>query len=61
MVMVVVMASPKQAQNRPPERSRSPFSAAVRAERAYGNENLPGAHSGLVPDGFRPRLRVQQN
>eukprot|EP00969_Alexandrium_andersonii_P364116 15463436-Alexandrium_andersonii.AAC.1 len=54
MVMMVVLAfaRPKQAQNRSSELSRGPFRAVVRAEREYGNENLPGAPLGLVLDGF---------
>ena len=43
VVMMVVVASPKQAQNRSPDLSRGPFCAVVRAEREYGNESLPGA------------------
>eukprot|EP00969_Alexandrium_andersonii_P164754 7282923-Alexandrium_andersonii.AAC.1 len=50
VMMMVVMARPKQAQNRSPELSRGPFCAVVRAEREYFNENLPRARLGLVPD-----------
>eukprot|EP00969_Alexandrium_andersonii_P353295 15439551-Alexandrium_andersonii.AAC.1 len=35
--------------------SRGPFCAVVRAEREYGNDNLPGARLGLVLDGFSSR------
>eukprot|EP00969_Alexandrium_andersonii_P027091 1181389-Alexandrium_andersonii.AAC.1 len=52
MVVMMVVTSPTEAQNRSPVLSRGPFCAVLRAEREYGNENLPGARFGLVLDGF---------
>eukprot|EP00969_Alexandrium_andersonii_P179888 7951381-Alexandrium_andersonii.AAC.1 len=46
MVLTIIMVTvlwPTSAQTRCPELSRGPFCAAVRAEREYGNESLPGA------------------
>eukprot|EP00969_Alexandrium_andersonii_P051519 2262728-Alexandrium_andersonii.AAC.1 len=42
-ISMVMVGRPKSAQTRPPELSRGPFCAALRAEREYDNENLPGA------------------
>eukprot|EP00969_Alexandrium_andersonii_P303169 13401078-Alexandrium_andersonii.AAC.1 len=50
MTMVAVTAIPRWAQNWSSQLSRGPFCAVVRAEREYGNDNLPGARSGLVKD-----------
>eukprot|EP00969_Alexandrium_andersonii_P341020 15073643-Alexandrium_andersonii.AAC.1 len=47
MITVLATASPKQARNRSSELSTGPSCAAVRAEREYGHENLPGARLGL--------------
>eukprot|EP00969_Alexandrium_andersonii_P301717 13337356-Alexandrium_andersonii.AAC.1 len=45
MVFAIMMAVrwPKWAQTRSPELLRGPFCAAVRAERTYGDKNLPRA------------------
>eukprot|EP00969_Alexandrium_andersonii_P341867 15110990-Alexandrium_andersonii.AAC.1 len=50
--MVVVTASPGRAHDWSSGLSRGPFCAAVRAEREYGNENLPGACLGLILHGL---------
>eukprot|EP00969_Alexandrium_andersonii_P103960 4587188-Alexandrium_andersonii.AAC.1 len=47
LVAMMAATSPKQAWTRSPELSRGPFCAAVRAQREYGDENLPGACLGL--------------
>eukprot|EP00969_Alexandrium_andersonii_P194526 8591936-Alexandrium_andersonii.AAC.1 len=47
MTMVMV-GRPTSAQTRSTELSRGPVCAVVRAERAYGNEILPGAPQGLA-------------
>eukprot|EP00969_Alexandrium_andersonii_P201458 8901953-Alexandrium_andersonii.AAC.1 len=39
---------PKPAQTRPLELTKGPFCAVSRAEREYGNENLPGAPQGSL-------------
>eukprot|EP00969_Alexandrium_andersonii_P228516 10091907-Alexandrium_andersonii.AAC.1 len=39
-------AESRSAQGRAPELSRHPFCESFRAEREYGNENLPGAPDG---------------
>eukprot|EP00969_Alexandrium_andersonii_P023711 1035253-Alexandrium_andersonii.AAC.1 len=52
MIMVLATASPTQARNRSSELSRVRFCAVVCAGRERGRENLPGARSGLVLDGF---------
>eukprot|EP00969_Alexandrium_andersonii_P299829 13255090-Alexandrium_andersonii.AAC.1 len=44
----VMMASPKWFQARSPELPRSPFCAAVRAEREHGDEYLPRAPGSYV-------------
>eukprot|EP00969_Alexandrium_andersonii_P312927 13826768-Alexandrium_andersonii.AAC.1 len=58
LTLIVVMARrPTSAQTRSPELSRVPFCAAVRAERKYGNENLPGAPEGSFCVIVRPERR----
>eukprot|EP00969_Alexandrium_andersonii_P107660 4749793-Alexandrium_andersonii.AAC.1 len=42
-ITMVLVRTPKWAQTGSPELSRVPFCAVVRAEREYGNENIPGA------------------
>eukprot|EP00969_Alexandrium_andersonii_P072928 3217766-Alexandrium_andersonii.AAC.1 len=39
---------PRWARTRPPELSRGPSRAAVRAERDHGNEDLPGHSRGSL-------------
>eukprot|EP00969_Alexandrium_andersonii_P267172 11806586-Alexandrium_andersonii.AAC.1 len=46
IIALVMVRTSKSALTRSPELSRGPFCTSVRAEREYGNENLPGAPQG---------------
>eukprot|EP00969_Alexandrium_andersonii_P261243 11549262-Alexandrium_andersonii.AAC.1 len=45
---MAMVRRPTWAQTRSPELSRGPFCTVLRAEREYGNEDLPGAPKGSL-------------
>eukprot|EP00969_Alexandrium_andersonii_P023031 1007417-Alexandrium_andersonii.AAC.1 len=47
-ITMVMVVRPTSAQTRPPDLSRGPFCAVVRAERECGNDNLHGAPQGSL-------------